>query len=100
MTGSDWEILGVITAGLLLVVVPVAVDAYRRFRAPRSLVCPRTGGPAGVRVDALSLAIGSAFDRVPLKVASCSLWPENRGCGQECLGRVRAEELGATPAAR
>jgi len=100
MTGSDWEILGVIVAGLLLVVVPVAVDAYRRFRKPRSLFCPRTEGPAGVRVDAVSAAIGSAFDRLPMKVAACSLWPENRGCRQECLARVRAEEIGEPQTAR
>lgn len=100
MNGSAWEIVGVVGAGLLLVALPVAVGAYRRFRGARSLLCPRTGGPAGVRVDALSIAIGSAFDRLPLRVAECSLWPENRGCGQECLGRVRADELGAAPAHR
>ena len=100
MTGSDWEILGVIAAGLGLVAFPVAVDAYRRFRTPRSLVCPRTGGLAGVRIDAVSAAFGSAFDRLPLRVADCSLWPTNRGCGQECLGRVRAEETGQPRTAR
>jgi hypothetical protein len=89
MTGSDREILGVIAAGLLLVVLPVAAGTYRRFRAARSLVCPRTGGVAGVRVDAVAAAVGSAFDRRFLRVASCSLWPKNRGCGRECVAAFR-----------
>jgi hypothetical protein len=100
MTGSDWEILGVIAAGLALVVVPVTVDAYRRYRTPRSLLCPKTGLLAGVRVDPLSAALGSAFDRLPSRVGDCSLWPANRGCGQECLDRVRAGENAAPDAAR
>ena len=100
MTGSDWEILGIIVAGLALVVAPVTIDAYRRFRTARSLVCPKTGLLAGVRVDPLSAAFGSALDRAPSRVADCSLWPANRGCGQECLGQVRAEETGAARAAR
>lgn len=91
MTGSDWEIVGVVAAGLGLVAVPVAYDAWRRFRTARSVVCPGTGGVAGVRIHAVAAAVGAAFDRLPLKVASCSHWPERKGCGQECVDAFRAE---------
>ena len=89
MSGSDWEILGVVSAGLVLVVLPVTVGTYRRLKAARSVVCPRTSRVAGVKVDAVAAAVGSAFDRLPLRVTSCSLWPEKRGCGQECVGAFR-----------
>jgi len=89
MSGSEWEILGVVSAGLVLVVLPVTVGTYRRLKAARSVVCPRTARVAGVKVDAVAAAVGSAFDRLPLRVTSCSLWPEKRGCGQECVGAFR-----------
>ncbi len=95
MTGADWEILGVVAAGLGIVVLPVAIGTYRRFRAARSVACPASGAIAGVRVDAFSAAIGSAFDRLPLKVASCSLWPAKKGCGEECVAAFREERAPA-----
>jgi hypothetical protein len=91
-------IFAVVAAGLGIVVLPVVMGAYRRLRRPRSVVCPQTASIAGIRLNAIGAAAGAAFDRLPLKVASCTLWPEREGCGQDCLGEVVREESRATAA--
>ena len=99
---KDWGfvILAVAAAGVLLVVVPVFVAAFSRFRAQRSVACPETGRVVGIKLDALRLSVGAAFDRVPLHVRACTLWPERRGCAQSCLNSIREAELRpARPAA-
>ena len=98
MQGSEWVIVAVVIAGLGIVVLPVVLGAYRKLRSPRSVVCPQTRGIAGVRLDAIGAAAGAAFDRLPLKIASCTLWPDREGCGQGCLGEIAREESRRTTA--
>lgn len=92
---NDWGlvILAVAAAGLLLVVAPVLVTTFSRFRSQRSVACPDTGRVAGIELDAVRLSLGAAFDRLPLRVRSCTLWPEKRGCAQSCLKPIEEAEL-------
>jgi hypothetical protein len=98
MRGPEWVIFAVVAAGLGIVVLPVVIGAYRRLRAPRSVVCPQTGGIAGVGLDAIRAAAGAAFDRLPLKISSCTLWPERESCGRACLSDIALEESRGTAA--
>jgi hypothetical protein len=65
--------------------MPLVADTFRRFRSRRMLSCPETGGKAEVGIDASRAAFTSAFGRPQLRAEDCSLWPEKKDCGQECL---------------
>jgi hypothetical protein len=78
-------ILAVVALGLLYVLMPLMADTFRRFRVPRVLTCPDTGGKAEVGINASRAALTSAFGQPLLRVKSCSLWPEKEQCKQDCL---------------
>ena len=81
-----WVVLvAVLAIALLYVLMPLVVDTFRRFRSPRVLTCPETGGKAEVGIDASRAALTSAFGQPFLRAKSCSLWPEKERCKQECL---------------
>jgi hypothetical protein len=77
--------LAILALALLYVLTPLVADTFRRFRSPRLLRCPETGGKAEVGVDASRAALTSAFGRPLLRVKSCSLWPGKQQCKQDCL---------------
>jgi hypothetical protein len=89
---KDWSLViaGVLAAGLLLVVLPVGVSTFLRMRRGRSVVCPKTGEVAGIRLDAWRAAGGSLVDRSALKVSGCTLWPWKEGCAQNCLKNLES----------
>ena len=78
-------VLAIFALALLYVLTPLVADTFRRFRSPRLLSCPETGGKAEVGIDASRAAVTSAFGRPLLRVKSCSLWPEKGRCRQDCL---------------
>ena len=78
-------VVAILAVALLYVLTPLVADTFRRFRSPRLLSCPETGGRANVGVDASRAALTSAFGRPLLRVKSCSLWPEKEQCKQDCL---------------
>jgi len=78
-------VLAVLAVALLYVLMPLVVDTFRRFRSPRLLRCPETGGKAEIGIDASHAALTSAFGQPLLRVKSCSLWPEKDRCKQDCL---------------
>lgn len=78
-------VLAVVALGLVYVLTPLVADTFRRFRSPRLLSCPETGGQAEVGIDASRAALTSAFGRPVLRVKNCSLWPEKEQCKQDCL---------------
>jgi hypothetical protein len=84
-------VLAIAALGVLYVFVPIAADAYRRFRSPRTVTCPETSAPADVQIDGVHAAI-TALDGPPLlEVKRCSRWPEHRHCGQACLEQIDAQ---------
>jgi hypothetical protein len=86
-------ILAVLGIGTVLVVLPVALTTLAEHREPRSLLCPETGLPAAVQVDAGRATRGAIFGRMRFAVQSCSRWPERRCCAQGCLSPLVAAAL-------
>ncbi len=77
--------------GTLYVVIPVATDAYRRFRGAKTVTCPETRAPAEIHLDLNLAATSSAFGPPHLKVTRCSRWPERHYCDQACVKEVAAQ---------
>jgi hypothetical protein len=78
-------LVAVLAVAFLYILMPLVADTFRRFRSPRTLRCPETGGPAEVGIDASRAALSSAFGQPLLRVKSCSLWPKRDQCKQDCL---------------
>jgi hypothetical protein len=78
----------VIAVGAVYVLLPVIADTFRRFRKEKAVVCPETGRPATVRLDAKVAAATSVFGRPKIRMTDCDRWPERRDCGQECLSGI------------
>ena len=57
-------ILGVLAIGIVTVVLPVVLTTLADHREPKSLVCPETGLPTTVQVDAGRAARGAVIGRV------------------------------------
>src|ERR1041385_9565983 len=76
----------------ILVGLPVAstLQTYFKNRGRRPVVCPDDQQQAEVEVDP-KFALQAAMQGKELaRVQTCSHWPENGGCGQECLAQVDA----------
>lgn len=78
----------VAVAAVYLLFMPLA-RLYMRFRGTRLVSCPETRKTAAVEVDAVRAAL-STVGKHDLELAQCSRWPENRGCGQECIAQIEA----------
>lgn len=79
-------IAGIVAFGLIFVVAPVVIDAYRQYRYRKVITCPQTHGLAEVSLDASQAALGAAVGRPVLRVRKCSLWPKRKGCDEKCVG--------------
>jgi hypothetical protein len=66
------------------------VVLWRRYRGARAITCPANLRPAGVQVDAHHATLTGLAGAAQLRLSSCSRWPENAGCGQECLSEIQA----------
>jgi nucleotide-binding universal stress UspA family protein len=90
---NPWLILSAVLAlALVAVVVPVALEAFREWRRPWRLTCPRTGLLAQIRVATVHAALAEVVGRQPA-IERCSLWPPLAGCRDECLALPRAARL-------
>ncbi len=78
-------IVAIAALGALYVLFPLAADTFSRYRSRRTLKCPETGEEAEVQIDASRAAWGAVLGKTLLRVKDCSLWPERKGCGKECL---------------
>jgi hypothetical protein len=75
----------IVAIGLVGAAFPVMAGVYRRFRDPRTVVCPESGLEAQVRMDAWHAAVTAIPGPPGRYVAECSLRPKHGACGQECL---------------
>jgi hypothetical protein len=72
--------------GLILVVIPVGIDAYRRFRYTKVIVCPGTHQMAEVAPNAWDATLKTILAKMPTpRVRRCSLWPARKGCDEKCV---------------
>ena len=78
-------LLGVIVLTVVYVMLPVGFAVYAIWRRPRRLRCPVTERDALAGVDAYGAGVAAALGGSSVRVRECSLWPENSGCGEECL---------------
>jgi hypothetical protein len=81
-----WLVLGGLALiALLLVLAPVVVGAYARFRGARHFRCPLAGVAVDVQLDAGHAALTAAYGRPALRISGCTLWPRRSWCAQACL---------------
>ena len=76
----------------ILVGLPVAatLQSYFKNRGRRRVICPDDRHAAEVEVDP-KFALRAAMQGKELaRVETCTHWPENGACGQECLAQVEA----------
>ncbi len=78
-------IAGIVAFGLVFVLVPIALDAFRQYRYRRVITCPQTHGLAEVDLNAGLGALGAAFGQPVIRVKRCSLWPKREGCDENCV---------------
>jgi hypothetical protein len=78
-------IAGIVAMGLVFVVVPIGIDAYRQYRYRKVITCPQTHGLAEVSLNSGLAALGAAVGRPVIGVKSCSLWPQRKGCDENCV---------------
>lgn len=64
------------------------VRARLRYGSAQRIVCPETGNTAIVELDAVRAALTSAVGQPDIRLESCSRWPLNENCGQECLTQL------------
>ena len=75
----------------VLVAIPVylgirwVVRAYSRYRGNKLVICPETGRPTIVEIDALHASFTSTVGPPDIRLQDCSRWPGKAECGQECL---------------
>lgn len=79
-------VIGAILAlGVVYVLLPVVVGAFRRYRGTKTLRCPETGDHAEVDLDERHATFTAAFKKPDLRVTQCSRWPEKDSCDEDCL---------------
>ncbi len=84
----------IVILAVVFVMVLVGFAMYFSLRRPMALRCPVTERDATVQVDALEAGVAEALGTRSMRVRSCSLWPENAGCGEACLpGRREMESV-------
>lgn len=88
-----WMVLPwIVAAAVVIVIAPVVVGAYLRYRDARTVRCPTTGTDAVVEVDAVRAA-RTAFPGPPdVRVKTCSHWPDLDGCDETCVRPAPARE--------
>ena len=85
MTGVFLLIAGLVGFGMYLVVGPVVIDTYRRYRDRRTIICPETDQIVEMEFKAGRAGILAALGKQDLRVKWCSLWPRRKGCAEKCV---------------
>jgi len=66
------------------------LQTYFKNRGPKPVTCPDDGKAADVEVDRKFALQAAMQGKDKMRVGSCSHWPENGKCGQECLVQVES----------
>ncbi len=72
--------------------LPIAAElqAYYAHRGAHAVTCPENGEEAAVELDHTYALRTSLRNHPQTRLASCTRWPEQHDCGQECLVQVDA----------
>ncbi len=79
----------ILSAGIVLVMIPVALEAYTELKEPREVECPETGVAATISLNAAKGALASAVGSQRVEVTSCSRWPARRFCDRACATQIQ-----------
>ncbi len=79
----------VIAAALVAVLIYLGIRYFvrtsERFGGAQVIICPETGKPAMVEVDARRAGLTSLIGQTDIRLENCWRWPLNKECGQLCL---------------
>ena len=76
--------------GVLAVYVGIAVRTWLRLRGQLIVICPEANRSAAVTVDLGHAAATAVWEKADVLFATCSHWPERRGCDQACVAPIEA----------
>ena len=78
----------IVAVGLVYVLIPLGIDAYRRLRGAKIVSCPEANAPAEIELDAIRGAASTLSGHRDLQVVSCSRWRDRLDCGQDCVRQI------------
>ena len=93
LAGAVYLVLVLAVAALVCILAFFALRGavqFWRYHGSRYVLCPGTGEPAGVQIDAFKAAITGVLDDPKLVVARCTNWPARQGCQQACLQHLHS----------
>jgi len=76
---------------ILALLIPIAWSVskvYSRSRGRRIVICPDNHRAANIELDARHAIAMHMVGNPIRKIQACSRWPEQQGCGRECLAQV------------
>jgi hypothetical protein len=68
--------------------VAVSLQSYFQNRGRKSAVCPENGEPVDIEVDSNYAFWTALRGQEHSRLKSCTRWPHEGDCGQECLAQV------------
>jgi hypothetical protein len=79
-----------VVGAILLVALPIGISlqSYFRNRGRRTVVCPENHEPVTVELDNRYSFRTALRGQEHERLQSCSRWPEQGDCGQECLAQI------------
>jgi len=92
MSSPGTVIFAIVALGVVFVLVPLIIYTIGYYRPSRFLACPETGRPVHVDIDASRAALAAALGRPRLRVRWCTLWPQKKGCAQECVALPEVQQ--------
>ena len=77
--------------GLVLAVyLGIAITTWFRFRGRHVVRCPESRTLAAVTVDRGHAATTAVLEEADVRLATCSRWPERKGCEEGCAAQIAA----------
>jgi hypothetical protein len=75
---------------VLVTGLPVAfsLQSYFQNRGRQSAICPENGAPVDIEVDRKYAFWTALRGQEHSRLQSCTRWPEQGECGQECLAQI------------
>jgi hypothetical protein len=68
--------------------VALSLQSYFQNRGRQSAICPENGEPVDIEVDRKYAFWTALRGQEHSRLQSCTRWPEQGDCGQECLAQV------------
>jgi hypothetical protein len=86
-----WAVYTFISYLILALLVPMVWSLWpiwRRARVSRTVTCPKASDSARIALDPWYAVRMHAIGNCEARVKDCARWPEQRGCGRECLAQI------------